>query len=352
MSESKNRWMIYGAYGYTGDLVVEEAVRRGLKPVLAGRDADRLRAMAESTGMESRAISLDKDFDQQLRDVSAVLHCAGPFSQTSRPMVDACLRTSTSYLDITGEIGVFESILHRDSEASTAAVSLIPGVGFDVVPTDCLAAKLKEAVPDATHLDLAFSTRGGGISRGTLKTMIEGLGEGGAIRRGGKITPVPVAWDAREIPYESGPRLSMTIPWGDISTAYHTTGIPNIRVYTATPPKTVKFLRRLRPFLRVANFPPIHWALLKYADRRSGPDTEQRERAYVELWGEAWNESGERKALTMRVPEGYSFTAVSALMATERVVAGDVEAGAWTPARAFGSGFSDEVVQSMTVSGS
>lgn len=352
MNDSRDRWMIYGAYGYTGKLVMAEAGKRGLSPILAGRDGERLAKLAEETGLEARSFDLEESFDERLSDVAAVLHCAGPFSQTSRPMVDACLRTQTSYLDITGEIGIFESIMRRHADAKTAGVSLIPGVGFDVVPTDCLAAKLKESVPDATHLDLAFSTRGGGISRGTLKTMIEGLGEGGAIRRDGKITRVPVAWDAREIPYESGPRLSMTIPWGDVSTAFHTTGIPNIRVYTATPPKTVKFLRRLRPFLRITAFAPVRWALLKYADRRTGPDEAQRERAHVDLWGEAWNESGVRKAITMRVPEGYSFTAVSALLATERVVAGNVDAGAWTPARAFGSTFADEVIQSMTAPGS
>lgn len=340
--------MIYGAYGYTGELVVAEARRRGLDPVLAGRDRSQLERLAAHTGLESRAFPLEGNLSDWLEGVTVVLHCAGPFSHTSRPMVEACLRSGASYLDITGEIAVFESIMRRDSEARAAGICMIPGVGFDVVPTDCLAAKLKEQLPDATHLDLAFSTRGGGISRGTLKTMIEGLGQGGAIRREGKIERVPVAWDAREIEYDSGPRLSMTIPWGDVSTAYHTTGIRNIRVYTATPPRTVRFLRRVRPLLGLVNLKPLRWMLLKLADRRNGPDESQRERAHVELWAQAWNDAGIRRSMTMRVPEGYSLTAASSVLAVERVLEGSVRAGASTPAMAFGSGFVDEVVNACS----
>ncbi|HUO85074.1 MAG TPA: saccharopine dehydrogenase NADP-binding domain-containing protein [Thermoanaerobaculia bacterium] len=347
MSETTRRWMIYGAYGYTGELIAREAQRKGLSPVLAGRDQTRLAEMEKLTGLDTRAFSLEQDFDAHLRDVDAVLHCAGPFVRTSRPMVDACLRTGTSYLDITGEIGVFESILRRDGEARAAGISLLPGVGFDVVPTDFLAARLSAQLPDATHLDLAFSSRGGGISRGTLKTMIEGLGHGGAIRRDGKIVPVPVAWDVREIPYDSGPRLSMTIPWGDVSTAYHTTGIPNIRVYTATPPRTVRRLRWVRRLLPLASLAPIRWFLQRIAERRSGPDASQRAHSHVDLWAEAWNERGERRSLTARVPDGYSFTAVSAVLATERLLAGSVAPGANTPARAFGSGFMDEILATL-----
>jgi short subunit dehydrogenase-like uncharacterized protein len=347
MADTK-RWMIYGAYGYTGRLVVAEARRKGLTPILAGRDRQRVEDAASRAGLEARAFSLDEDFHHALSDVEAVLHCAGPFTRTSEAMVDACIRTTTQYLDVTGEIEVFERIFRRSGEARDAGVCLIPGVGFDVVPTDCLAAILSEKVPDATHLDLAFSSRRGGISRGTLKTMIEGLGRGGAVRKEGTITPVPVAWDVREIPYESGPRLSMTIPWGDVSTAYHTTGIPNIRVYTGTSKRAVRRLKRVRPFLPLARLVPVKWLLLRLADRQQGPDAGQRARSHIELWGEAWSQdSGTRRSITMRIPEGYSFTAAASVLAVERVLSGDVSPGSWTPAQAFGSGFVHQVLETF-----
>jgi short subunit dehydrogenase-like uncharacterized protein len=331
-------WMLYGANGYTGELIAREAVRRGHRPILAGRNPAKIEALARELGCEWRAFDLD-DAAKQLDGILAVLHCAGPFSHTSRPMVRACLDVGACYLDITGELAVFESIMRLDEEAKRRGVALIPGVGFDVVPTDCLAAMLAHRLPDADELLLAFCPKGTTVSRGTAKTMLEGIGEGGAIRRDGRIVRVPVAFDAREIPFACGTRTSMTIPWGDVSTAFHSTGIPNIRVYTATPPKTVKRLRFARRLLPILSFRPLNRLLQKIADRRPGPSAEMRTSGRMYLWGRASNRAGEEVSMTMTTPEGYAFTVLSACNAVERLLASDVRAGSWTPSRYFGESF-------------
>lgn len=156
-------WMVYGANGYTGRLIAELAVQRGERPILAGRSHEKVEPIAAALGLEHRAFDLSQA-RAHLEDVDAVVHCAGPFAHTSTAMVDACLRTRTHYLDITGEIDVFESIGLRDIDARKAGIVLLPGAGFDVVPTDCLAAILKNALPSATHLDLAFVV-GEGLAR-------------------------------------------------------------------------------------------------------------------------------------------------------------------------------------------
>ena len=200
-------FLVYGAYGYTGDLIAREAVRRGLSPILAGRREDSLLPLAEELGLDWRAFTLDdpQALRAGLEGVAAVLHCAGPFVHTSRSMVDACLAGGIHYLDITGEIAVFESILRRQQEAEETGVTLLPGVGFDVVPSDCLAARLAAALPGAAELRMAFYNAGGTMSRGTLKTMIEGLPAAGAVRRDGRIVPVPIAYDVRKIEFSCGP---------------------------------------------------------------------------------------------------------------------------------------------------
>jgi len=144
--------LVYGATGYTGKLVAEEASRRGLDVVLAGRNPEKLKAVADSLGLEARPIALSDPprLHAGLEDVSTVLHIAGPFSETSRPMVDACLATQTHYLDVTGEIPVFEAIARRDAEAQAAGVTLLPGVGFDVVPSDCLAVHVAARIEEPT----------------------------------------------------------------------------------------------------------------------------------------------------------------------------------------------------------
>jgi short subunit dehydrogenase-like uncharacterized protein len=334
-------YLIYGANGYTGELVAREAVRRGQRPVLAGRNAEAMRALATELGLEHRAFALDdaETTDAGLKGMTAVLHCAGPFVRTSRPMADACLRAKVHYLDVTGEIEVFERLAARGAKAAEAGVMLLPGTGFDVVPTDCLAAHLKRRLPGATRLVLAFHSVGG-LSRGTATTMIENLHRGGLIRRDGVLTPVPAGWKTRTIDFGRGPRTVVSIPWGDVATAYYSTGIADIEVYTtATWPLrlTMKASRFLRPLLASS-------AVQSFLTRRvragaPGPTAEQRARGRTVVWGEVTDKSGGRAVSRLYGPEGYTFTTLTALAALEKVLSGDAPPGFQTPAKAYGADF-------------
>ncbi|MDX1442190.1 MAG: saccharopine dehydrogenase NADP-binding domain-containing protein [Gammaproteobacteria bacterium] len=337
--------VIYGAYGYTGRLIVDQALAAGLEPHLAGRDAMKLQPLAAEKGLDWTAVKVDdrKRLHKLLADADVLLHCAGPFHRTVRQMADACIATGTHYLDITGEIDVFEYLAGRSDDAHAAGVMLLPGVGFDVVPTDCMAAHLKSRLPDATELRLAFSG-GGGISRGTLLTMIDNLGEPGAIRKDGEIVPVPPAFDVIDVDF--GPRSGrdswscMTIPWGDVSTAFHTTGIPDIRVYTAVPPKTISKMKRMRWFgwlLRRGFVRAL--ARWKVKSGKPGPSDRTREDSNTYVWGRAENAAGKVVEARQVGPNGYSFTATAAVAAAKRVLGGDSTAGFRTPAMQFGADF-------------
>lgn len=351
---SGDRWLLYGAYGYTGELAAREAVRRGMAPILAGRDGDRVARLAAELDLPWRAFPLTDPGSLRagLADVALVLHCAGPFQATSRPMVTACLEARTHYLDVTGEIGVFESVLARDAKAKEAGIVLLPGVGFDVVPTDCVAARLARALPEATDLELAFVNEGGGVSRGTAKTMVMSLPYAGAERRDGKIVPRPAAADAKEIdfPLPDGGSLRRSvvqIPWGDVSTAFHTTGIPNIRTYTGMPPAAIRRLRRGRVLLPVAGLPPVKRLLAAWVDRRfaerPGPDADARRAGRVHVLGRATASDGRVATAAVSTPEGYAFTAAASVECARRVVAGEASPGAWTPAGAFGPDLVDAI---------
>jgi short subunit dehydrogenase-like uncharacterized protein len=332
--------LIYGSTGYTGRLIVTEAIARGLRPVLAGRNRDAVRAQAQSLGLEWRVARMDDTgaLDAALAGAMVVLHCAGPFAHTWRAMSDACLRARAHYLDITGEIAVFEGLAARDAEARAAGVMLLPGVGFDVVPSDCLAAHLARRLPDADRLALAFRTTGG-ASRGTLATMVEGLGFPGAVRRDGVIVPVPQAWRTRRIDFGDGRlRDATTIPWGDVSTAFHSTGIPNIEVYVNTTPA----LRRaaaasawIGPVLRSRVVKRALAALVRSGS--AGPGDEARERGVSLLWGEAVAANGAHVESRLRGASGYKLTAQTAVLLAGKALGGQVRPGFQTPSRAFGA---------------
>jgi short subunit dehydrogenase-like uncharacterized protein len=333
--------LVYGAYGYTGDLVSRLAARRGLTPILAGRSAGPLEALASELDLPHRVFGLDDPaaVDAGLEGASAVLHCAGPFSRTSRPMADACLRRKRHYLDVTGEIAVFESLAARDGEAKAAGVMLLPGVGFDVVPSDCLAAHLKRRLPTATRLALGFQSTSR-FSRGTATTMVENLHRGGMVRRGGRLKPVPLAWKTRVIDFGRGPTPAITIPWGDVATAFHSTGIPDIEVYLAARAAMRLGLLLARPFRRLIGTAPLQ-SFLKRRIRAGppGPTPEERARGRCLLWGEATDETGRRAVSRLETPEGYALTALTAVGIAQKVLAGDVRPGFQTPSRAYGPDF-------------
>ncbi|HJU87825.1 MAG TPA: saccharopine dehydrogenase NADP-binding domain-containing protein [Gemmatimonadaceae bacterium] len=333
--------VVYGSYGYTGRLIVEQALAQGFRPLLSGRDATALRAQAEALGLDWQPALLDEPdaLVRLLRDARVVLHCAGPFSRTSRPMADACLTTRTHYVDITGEVEVFESLAARDAEAKMAGIMLLPGGGFDVVPSDCLAAHVARRLPSATHLRLAFRASGG-ISRGTATTMIENLHRGGLVRRDGRLVRVPTAWKTRLIDFGRGPMLSVTIPWGDVSTAFHSTGVPNVEVYASAPASRIRAMRAVQRVRWLLAQPVVRQALTKLVRRgEPGPSAEQRRRGESLLWAEAIDGSGHRAVARLRGPEGYTMTALTSVAIARRALEGQAPAGFQTPSLAYGSDF-------------
>jgi saccharopine dehydrogenase (NAD+, L-lysine-forming) len=334
-------WMVYGANGYTGRLIARVAGGRGERPVLAGRSAEKLEPLARELGLEHRVVPLD-DQDrlcEALGDVDAVVHCAGPFSLTSEPMVDACLATNTHYVDITGEIDVFERIFSRDGEARRAGVVLLPGAGFDVVPTDGVAARLSRELPDAVELELAFVV-GGGASPGTMKTTVEGITTGGKARIDGTLVTVPLGHRTRVAEFASRPRRVGSVPWGDLSTAFRSTGIPTITTYTVVPEFVPTAQGLLAPLFKAAVAQEITKRVIGLLP---GPSERTRIASRCEVWGQVRNAAGRQLSMTLTGPNAYQLTADAAVRAVTKILAGEASSGAHTPSTAFGPDFVAEL---------
>lgn len=339
MSDS-NRFMIYGATGYTGKLTARMAKEKGLNPILAGRNAEKVKAVAEPLGFEWRAIDLADTAALQtaLGEVAAVLHIAGPFSATSQPMADACIATGTHYMDITGEISVFEALAARDKEAAAAGVMLLPGCGFDVVPSDCLAAHMARRMPDAKTLKIFISGMGN-ASRGTMKTGVESIGTGTKVRRGGKIVNAkPIPEGTRDL--GAGDKDFVAVSWGDVSTAFHSTNIPDIDIYfEAVGP--MKVMGKIPGFLTpVLQSNMVQKFLIKQIDKGpEGPNDTQRAEGEAILLGEVEHADGTIMRSRLRSPEGYTLTSWTGLEIVSRAARGEVPVGFQTPSKAFGPDF-------------
>jgi len=335
--------LIYGVTGYTGQLVAERAKDAGLRPIVAGRDPAKTKAVAERHGFVWKAFSLaDRPAcEAALKNVEAVLHIAGPFSATSKPMADACIATKTHYLDITGEVDVFEALAARDAEAKAAGIMLMPGCGFDVVPTDCLAAHLKGRLEDATSLEL-FVVGLGHVSRGTAKTAVEGLKHGTRVRRGGELQ-VLAQPEEKAFAFPDGEKAGIPVSWGDVSTAWQSTGIPDITVYfPAAGP--LKKLARLNPLMRLllSSAPGQAWRKRKIDTRPPGPPPEPRAKAFAEILGVVRNAAGKEMRSLLKTPDGYTLTAMTTLEIVKRITDGAAKPGFQTPSRLFGADFITE----------
>lgn len=334
------RFLIYGATGYTGKLTARRAKEIGMNPILAGRSEAKLKALAGELGFDYRVADIDDPaaLDAALKDVDVVLHIAGPFSHTSRQMADACIRNRAHYLDITGEIAVIEALASRANEAAAAGVMLLPGVGFDVVPSDCLAAHVAARLPDATSLTLGI----GGVakaSRGTLKSSIESVANPVRIRRDGEVT---TAWPPlrRAFDFGQGPRPAIAVGWGDVFTAYFSTRIRDITVYFEAMPQFEQ-MAKMGNFTRWLLSRGFMQALLKTGINAmpEGPTDAERAAGKAVLIGEVTNAKGEKKVSRLTTIEAYTLTAQTGLEIVRRALAGEAKPGFQTPATVFGAGF-------------
>jgi short subunit dehydrogenase-like uncharacterized protein len=332
--------LLYGANGYTGRLTADLAYKHGIDLVLAGRNEDAIDSMANSLGFASCAADLGEagSLDRCVADMDVVLHMAGPFSATARPMAEACLRTGTHYLDITGEISVFEYLAGLNTKAKRAGVMLLPGVGFDVVPSDCLLLHVKNRLPRATHLALAIA----GLStpsQGTAKTALESIGTGTPVRRAGRIETFKKA-PRRSFDFGQGPVECIGVGWGDVATGFHTTGVPNIDVYFEATPMVERLSKLGTIGTWVMRRSMVQWFLRNRIERSiTGPSAEERKTSRVWLTAIATDDAGHSVQSHLETPEAYALTAEVALDIAIQAASGKARPGFFTPAGLLGADY-------------
>jgi short subunit dehydrogenase-like uncharacterized protein len=337
---SKTRLLLYGAYGYTGRLAAELAAAKKLDVVLAGRNQDALAGLGDRLSLPTRVVGLNdaRQLAEALKDIACVVHMAGPFAATSAPMLNACLSTQTNYIDITGEIEVFAAMWSREAEIQRAGITAVPGAGFDVVPTDCLAGYVTGKLEQPASLVIAL--RGlESASQGTLRTAIHQVSKPVLCRRAGVIVALEDR-SPRWIDFGSGAESCVPVSWGDVATAFHSTGVGNITVYFRRTNllRSADILGKLfGPLLRSR----IGQRGLTAIVRRfpEGPSQAERTGHRATIWAEAIDSLGRSATASLSTPDAYDFAANSALEIASRVSSLSAALGLVTPFQAFGADF-------------
>lgn len=332
----KKNFIIYGAYGYTGALITDLAVKKGLKPLLVGRSEQKLSALANSYNLPYQVADVKnlKVLNAMISDYALIINCAGPFSETADQVIRYCIEKQIHYTDITGEIGVFEMAKTFDQEAKEKNVMVMPGTGFDVVPSDCLAKYLSEKLPDAIDLELAFKGDGG-PSHGTILTAISGLGKDGAIRKDGKIIAVPNAYEVKKFDFDQPGMSAATIPWGDVSTAYFSTKIPNIKVFMAMPPKAIQGMKMMKYLKGILGLSFVQ-KLIKSQVKAGGPSDDIRAKSNSYLIGKVTNDKGASLMAKLKTLDGYTLTAEASILIAQKILEGNLKSGYQTPSSVYG----------------
>ncbi|MEX2233574.1 MAG: saccharopine dehydrogenase NADP-binding domain-containing protein [Cyclobacteriaceae bacterium] len=342
----ENTIILYGSYGYTGRLIARECKARGLHVILSGRKEEPLTKQSEETGYPGIVADLDNTsaLEKLLEKGRVLIHCGGPFQFTAKRIVEMCLRTHTHYTDISGEYQVFEMLASYDLRAKQTGITILPGTGFDVVPSDCLAVYLKSRLPGAARLELAFAMSKGGLSRGTAKTMVHGLGDGSVVRKDGKLIHIPLGEKIKDIDFGAFKARCLNIPWGDVSTAWYSTGIADIEVYAAANSKTIAAARMSRYFNWLTRSRWVKNFLLRRIDnKKDGPGAERINLSKSFLWGRVSDHSGNSETATIQTLSGYKLTAKTSVLIAEKILAGNFKTGFQTPGGAYGHGLILEI---------
>ena len=320
--------LIYGAAGYTGKLVAMQARETHLSFEVAGRNGPQVTALAEQLDVPCRIFALDdpETIIASLAGVTAVLNCAGPFASTARPLMEACIACGVHYLDITAEYKVYALAEAWSERAAAAGVMLLPGVGWDVVPSDCLAMYLAATVDQPQSLRIALQVANS-MSRGSTTSVGEILGVGLLVRAEGTIVAKPDAAPAR-FDFGAGLLDSVPLSFGDLVTAWKSTGIPNIAMF-------VNIKENVMPE-GVAAMP-------------EGPSLEERAANRACAVAEVTGIDGAVVRARIDTINGYSYTPLAAVEALRLVATDQFKPGFQTPATVFGAGFAVSIADTRIV---
>ena len=333
----QNDWLIYGANGYTGRILVEQAAKQGHKPVIAGRSPEKIKPLAEQYDLPYSILDLHdiNALSEKVADFKLISNFAGPFPLTARPIAEACLENGINYIDVSGDLNTIQYIFDLNEKARAKSIVMIPAAGFITYATECLAHYIAEQIDETKFIELGVYIIGG-TSRGTAISTVDSIKDGCLIRKDHQLIPVKFGKDTKKIPFPDGRKPAWAVPLAELLTVHKALTIPDIKVFNVMP-HFLHLLRLIAPLIQKTMKIEVFKRIAKKiaAKQPEGPTREQNLNTKSYLWARAGDKIGNEKQAWLETPEAYYFTALLNIRFAEVILGSDLK-GSITPSEAFG----------------
>jgi short subunit dehydrogenase-like uncharacterized protein len=349
-----SRIVLFGATGYTGRLTAEALVARRETPVLAGRDPDRVRALAEELGGLETAVA-DVAQPDSVRDLvsrgDVLVTTVGPFVRWGEPAVHAAIAAGASYVDSTGETEFIREVFERYGRGAEAAgCGLLTALGYDWVPGNLAGAlALREAGAGATRVDVGYFITGGGgpgaMSGGTRASAAATLAGPAFAWRDGRLVTERGAKRVRSFAVRGRQQPGVSVGSSEhFALPRLAPGLREVNVYLGWFGPLSRPLQAQSAALSVATrVPGVRAGLEALLGRvvkgsTGGPDPEQRARSGSHIAAIAYDAAGAEVAeVRLEGVNGYTFTGNMLAWAAQRAAREELHGtGALGPVDAFG----------------
>ena len=346
--------VVFGTTGYTGGLVVDALLRRGIRPVLAARSQKKLNEMSERLGgLEIRTadVTRPETVHALVGRGDVLISTVGPYARWGRPALDAAVSQGAHYIDSCGEAPFIKTVLGEFDDAARAAdCALLPAFGYDYVPGNLAGAlALREAGDAAASLDIAYFATGSlnrGLSSGTRATMAAGLHEPTFVLRRGQIRTERTARGVRRFPVGERHRSAFSVSGSEVFLLHdQSPTIRDITVYNGWFPSTSRVIQAATAAVAAVAALPVGKRILdaraaRQAGSSGGPTAAERAATRSYVVAVVRDPDGKVRAQThLEGPSIYDLTAELMAWAAERAASGELSnRGALGPVQAFRPG--------------
>ncbi|MCB0973830.1 MAG: saccharopine dehydrogenase NADP-binding domain-containing protein [Actinobacteria bacterium] len=350
-----SRIFVFGATGYTGDLTARSLITRGMRPILVGRNQQRLDALARELGKVTGTGALDTatadatdpaSIRQLLEPGDVLISTVGPFLKFGRPAVQAAAEVGTHYLDSTGEGPFIREVFEKWGPiAKRNGSALLTAFGYDFVPGALAGAlALESAGNQATGLDIAYFSPGFTPSGGSQASVVRvALDESFSFSEG-RIQPQRPGKHTKRFDIDGTTNLGASVP------AAEHFGLPQtypqlreINVLLGFPQSAARFLafgsRLVGPLGKIG---VVNRGITSLADRAAkgstgGPDATERAKATTVVFADARSGDRQLTRIELRGPNPYEVTGDLLAWGAMQIDAGGLkDTGALGPISAFG----------------